>query len=105
MAVEINDIVWQWKRHLRLAILIAVAAAPTNSLNESILNDHLNGPKLRFKAKREQVQIEMRWLAQENLAELEGSDDNYLVITLRQAGLDIVEGRSRHHGVKSPSLA
>jgi len=101
---EKGDIIAEWKCHVRLAILIALMAAPSSSLNESILTDHLNGPKLRFKARRAQVREEMRWLDREGLACLEGAEDDYLVLTLKQAGEDIVAGRSQHHGVKSPAL-
>ena len=101
---EMEDLARGWKRHLRLAILRALSVAPGHSLNESILHEHLNGPKLRFRAKRDQIKVEMRWLDREGLACLEGAEDDYLVLTLKQAGEDIVAGRSQHHGVKSPAL-
>ncbi len=101
---EMDELIRQWRRHMRLAILRALKVAPGNSLNESILHEHLNGGKLRFKATRDQVKTEMAWLDKESLAQLEGFESDYLVLTLREAGADIVGGISSHHGVKSPSL-
>ena len=101
---EMEDLAKEWRRHVRLAILIALTAAPGNSLNESILHTHLKGPRLRFKATRDQVRQEMRWLGEQGLVTLEGAEEDFLVATLAETGLEVAEGQRRHHGVKSPAL-
>lgn len=97
---EIDDLAREWSRHLRSAILRALSVAPSQSLNESILRDHING-SLHFKATREQVRDAMRFLDREGMARIEG--DELLVLEMLQKGLDFVEGRIRHRDIKSPS--
>ena len=84
-------------------ILRALAVAPQETANDSILHAHLTGHRQRFRASRDQVREALEWLDRERLVTVDRVDADLLVATLIDAGDDVQAGRTRHRGVAAPS--
>jgi len=89
-----------WREHLRIALLRTLANAPAHQLNDSILADVVRNAGIN--ATRDQVRVELQWLAEAGLASLQ-SFDALAVATLTGRGEDVAAGRSLAPGVKKPS--
>ena len=89
-----------WREHLRIALLRTLLNAPAHELNGSILVDVVRS--IGINATRDQVRIELQWLAEAGLASLQ-SFDALTVATLTARGEDVANGRAIVPGVKKPS--
>ncbi|MFN7193501.1 MAG: ArsR family transcriptional regulator [Rhodospirillales bacterium] len=89
-----------WREHLRIALLRTLAISPAHQLNDSILVDVVRSAGIN--ATRDQVRVELQWLAEAGLASLQ-SFDALTVATLTARGEDVANGRAIAPGVKKPS--
>ncbi|MFN3513445.1 MAG: hypothetical protein ACK41C_10390 [Phenylobacterium sp.] len=89
-----------FSKHVRIAILRVLAAAPAWKANSSIL--HSATDELGLTATRDQIRTELAWLAEQRLVAT--SDMGGLVVaTLTERGMDVAEGRTTVPGVQRPS--
>jgi hypothetical protein len=87
-------------KHVRIAILRVLEAAPAFRANSSILHSALD--ELGLTATRDQVKVELAWLAEQNLLTTTEAA-NLVVATLTDRGLDVAAGRAVVPGVQRPS--
>lgn len=89
-----------FSKHLRIALLRVLNAAPSCRANSSILHSAL--PEVGLTPTRDQIKTELAWLAEQQL--LTADDHNGLVVaTLTERGMDVAEGRTVVPGVQRPT--
>lgn len=89
-----------WREHLRIAILKAIHAAPGYALNDSVVRDLVKA--LGFPAGRDQVRVELAWLAEQGLATCT-EVGSLVVAALTARGEDAATGAVTVPGVRRPS--
>lgn len=87
--------------HLRLATLRLLAEAPGYSLNASIAADALGS--MGLSASRDQVRVEIAWLAEQGLVTADELPGGLVVATLTERGADVASGRATVPGVQRPA--
>lgn len=87
-------------RHLRLGILRLLAESPGYALNSSIMTDALDS--IGLAASRDQVKVEIAWLAEQGLATAEELP-GLVVAKLTERGHDVATGRASVPGVQRPA--
>lgn len=87
------------RRHMRLAILLLLTAAPQYRANDSIIRDSLE--PFGFAPSRDQVRGELAWLAEQGLIEV-AEAGKLLVAKATQRGVDVAGGFARHPDVQRP---
>ncbi len=85
--------------HLRLTILRLLAEDPDYTINDSLLVDLAT--QFGFGPSRDKVRTTLAWLREQALVTYE--DDQVIIATLTERGLDVALGRSVVPGVKRPS--
>lgn len=90
-----------WTRHLRLAILRALADCKGKTGHESLLTDMVEA--VHIMADREQIRAEVIWLHKEDLVIAEVKHGS-ICATLTEAGGKVADGRMDHPGVKRPNV-
>jgi len=86
--------------HARLTILRLLASQAGYSANDSVLRDALES--FGFRLSRDRVRVELGWLAEQRLAQLEELGP-LVVATATQRGVEAAEGRVQVSGIKRPS--
>lgn len=89
------------KEEMRLVILRLLNELPSYRGNSSTLHSGLNHWGLSFS--RDQVKTELYWLKEQGCIEVEMDNPAVVVVKLTERGQDVVEGRTRIHGIKRPS--
>ncbi|KIX14976.1 VpaChn25_0724 family phage protein [Dethiosulfatarculus sandiegensis] len=85
--------------HLRITILRLLEEEGDYALNESLLLDMV--PTFGFAPSRDNLRIELSWLAEQGLITL-GGVDTCRVATLTDRGADVAKGRATAPGVRRP---
>lgn len=89
------------KEEMRLVILRLLNELPSYRGNSSTLYSGLNHWGLSFS--RDQVKTELYWLKEQGCVDIEMDNPAVIVAKLTERGQDVVEGRTRIHGIKRPS--
>ncbi|AUT33922.1 ArsR family transcriptional regulator [Acinetobacter baumannii] len=89
------------KEEMRLVILRLLNELPSYRGNSSTLHSGLNHWGLSFS--RDQVKTELYWLKEQGCVEVEMDNPAVVVVKLTERGQDVVESRTRIHGIKRPS--
>lgn len=89
------------KEEMRLVLLRLLNELPSYRGNSSTLHSGLNHWGLSFS--RDQVKTELYWLKEQGCVEVEMDSAAVLVVKLTERGQDVVESRTRIHGIKRPS--
>ncbi len=87
-------------KHVRIALLKALEAAPACRWNSSILQAALHDVGLTVT--RDQVKTELAWLAEQGLITTTEAGD-LVVATLTERGADVAGGRTVVPGVQRPT--
>lgn len=90
-----------FSKHVRIAILRVLAAAPAWRANSSIL--HSATDSLGLTATRDQIRGELAWLAEQRLVTTVDHAGGLVVATLTERGVDVAEGRTVVPGVQRPT--
>lgn len=85
----------------RLTILRMLAETPGYELNGSVVQMSLE--KFAHRVSRDRVIADFGWLSEQGLVKAKPYTMSVWVAQLTQRGLDVVEGRVEHPGVKRPS--
>jgi len=85
------------KEEMRLVMLRLLNELP----NSSTLHSGLNHYGLSFS--RDQVKTELYWLKDQDCLDIEMDSPAVVVVKLTERGQDVVENRTRIHGIKRPS--
>ena len=102
---SLEDMGTVWIRHLRLALLRALASpeeCPGHRAHESLLRDLVNAVSIA--ADREQVRAELLWLHEKGLVQVDTAA-GALTATITDDGLETAAGRKVVPGVKQPNMA
>lgn len=86
-------------RHIRSAILRFAADAPAETTNVSMLEEML--PRVGLNITRDKIETETLWLTEQGFVTT-AKFNGFVSITCTQRGIDIVERKSKHPGIKSP---
>ncbi|MCU4601874.1 VpaChn25_0724 family phage protein [Acinetobacter ursingii] len=89
------------KEEMRLVILRLLNDLPSYRGNSSTLHGGLNHWGLGFS--RDQVKTELHWLREQGCLNIEFDNPDVIVVKLTERGQDVVEGRTKVHGIKRPS--
>lgn len=89
--------------HVRLAVLRALAEAPSGSANDSVLATVMG--ELGLPVTRDQLRTQLGWLEEQQLVRLARPNGQLIVITLRERGAEVALGRAAVDGVQKPSLS
>lgn len=89
------------KEEMRLVMLRLLNELPSYRGNSSTLHGGLNHYGLSFS--RDQVKTELYWLKDQGCVEIELENPNVIVVKLKERGQDVVENRTKVHGIKRPS--
>lgn len=91
----------QLKEEMRLVLLRLLNELPSYRGNSSTLHNGLNHWGLSFS--RDQVKTELHWLKEQGCVEFILDTPEVIVVKLIERGQDVVENRTRIHGIKRPS--
>ena len=91
----------QLKEEMRLVMLRLLNELPSYRGNSSTLHSGLNHWGLSFS--RDQVKTELYWLKAQGCIEIELDNPSVIVVKLTERGQDVIENRTRVHGIKRPS--
>ena len=89
------------KEEMRLVMLRLLNELPSYRGNSSTLHSGLNHYGLSFS--RDQVKTELYWLKEQGCLDIEMDSPAVVVVKLTERGQDVVENRTRIHGIKRPS--
>ena len=89
------------KEEMRLVMLRLLNELPSYRGNSSTLHSGLSHWGLSFS--RDQVKTELYWLKDQGCVEVEMDSPEVIVVKLTERGQDVVENRTRIHGIKRPS--
>lgn len=90
------------REHLRLTMLRFLAKMPDYTMNASVLRDACES--VGNAASRTEVEAEVAWLQEAALVRsIRVQENNLLIATITDRGLDAAGGRSVVPGVKRPS--
>lgn len=87
------------REHARIAILRMLEDAPKYTSNVSMMTQLL--PKLGIGYSRDQVETEVRWLAEQSLLTVE-DHAGFIVATATVRGVEVAQGIVKHHGICRP---
>ncbi len=85
---------------MRLVSLRLLNELPSYRANSSTLHSGLSTLGLSFS--RDQVKTELYWLKEQGCIEIE-LNEPVMVVRLTERGQDVVENRTRIHGIQRPS--
>ncbi|MBJ8477186.1 MULTISPECIES: VpaChn25_0724 family phage protein [Acinetobacter] len=91
----------QLKEEMRLVMLRLLNELPSYRGNSSTLHSGLTHWGLSFS--RDQVKTELYWLKDQGCVEIELDNPDVIVVKLKERGQDVVENRTKVHGIKRPS--
>lgn len=89
------------KEEMRLVLLRLLNEMPSYRGNSSTLHSSLDRWGLSFS--RDQVKTELYWLKDQGCLSIEMEDPAVVVVKLAERGQDVIENRTRIHGIKRPS--
>ena len=89
------------KEEMRLVMLRLLNELPSYRGNSSTLHSGLSHWGLSFS--RDQVKTELYWLKEQGCLDIEMDSPAVVVVKLTERGQDVVENRTRIHGIKRPS--
>ena len=89
------------KEEMRLVMLRLLNELPSYRGNSSTLHSGLTHWGLSFS--RDQVKTELYWLKEQGCLVVEMDNPAVLVVKLTERGQDVVENRTRIHGIQRPS--
>ncbi len=89
------------KEEMRLVMLRLLNELPSYRGNSSTLHSGLTHWGLSFS--RDQVKTELYWLKDQGCVEIELDNPDVIVVKLKERGQDVVENRTKVHGIKRPS--
>ncbi len=87
------------REHARIAILRMLEDAPKYTSNVSMMTSLL--PSLGIGFSRDQVETEVRWLAEQALVTTE-DHAGFIVATATVRGVEVAQGIVTHHGIRRP---
>lgn len=89
------------KEEMRLVLLRLLNELPSYRGNSSTLHSGLIHWGLSYS--RDQVKTELYWLKDQGCIEIEFDNPDVIVVKLIERGQDVIENRTRIHGIQRPS--